>query len=186
MKLSRFSTLAFLASLSVLAANSRSMAASMVFNIAANGIQEVNVNGVSNGDPDGLANGTITLDNGTGSGTTGFATFSLTVSNIDGSLSAHHFHEGPPTTTGAVRLDFGSPTILLTGSSTSGTLSGTVTGLSSTQITAVLANPTSFYYNLHSTTFPSGAVRHQLVPEPTAAGLMALSILGLGAFRRRR
>src|SRR5688572_12404585 len=85
-----------------------SHAAFLTFNITATGLEEVTNAGVPNqGDLDGSALGTLRLDNGTGSGTTGSATFNLTLSNIDiTTLSGHHIHEAPATTNGPIRLDF--------------------------------------------------------------------------------
>ena len=176
---------AVLVVLAAVASNAR--ANSVSFPIAANGAQEVNAAGVPNqGDTNGTAVGTIVLDNGTGSGNTGSATFNLTVSNIDGSFSGHHIHQAPATTTGSIVVDFGDPDTILTGTATSGTLSGTITGLPAATITNVFNNPTGFYYNLHTTpNFPGGAVRHQL-PEPGSAVLVGLGALGLLARRRRR
>jgi hypothetical protein len=165
---------------------SLSLAASVTYSINANGIKEVNSGGVSNGDPNGSAIGTILLDNGTGSGTTGFATINLSLTNIDPTLSAHHIHEGPPTTTGPVRLDFGNPNTILTGTSASGTLSGTILNLDAVVIGNIFANPTAFYYNLHSTpTFPGGAVRDQLIPEPGTCALLTGGAFALVLLRRR-
>ena len=161
-----------------------SHAASIVFNISANGFKEVNAAGTPNqGDPDGTAIGTLKLDNGTGAGTTGSATITLTLANIDlTTLSGNHLHQAPSTTIGSIVLDFGDPDNYRIGS----VLSGTVTGLSATVITSVLANPTAFYYNLHNDAFPSGAVRDQLpVPEPGCFGLIALGAMALAARRRR-
>ena len=157
--------------------------AQTTFNINANGAKEVTVGGVPNqGDLDGSATGTLVLDNGTGSGSTGSATFSLTLSNIDiTTLSGHHIHIGPATTTGTIVLDFGDPDTIRIGS----LISGTITGLSATQITTILGNPTNFYYNLHNGAFPSGAVRDQL-PEPTSMILILGGAVGLFAFRRHR
>ena len=157
------------------------------FDINAIGAQEVNSAGVPNqGDPDGSALGTITLDNGTGSGNTGSVTINLTVSNIDGSFSGHHIHQAPSTTTGPIVIDFGNPNTILTGTPTSGTLSGTITGLPAATITNVFAGPTGFYYNLPTTpNVPGGAVRHQL-PEPGSAVLAGLGAAGLLTRRRRR
>jgi hypothetical protein len=146
---------------------------------------EVSAGGAPNqGDPDGMAIGTLTLDNGTGSGTTGFAVLNLTVSNINGTFSGNHIHNAPSTTTGPIVLDFGNPTAFLTGTPTAGTISGTINGLSATTITNVFTTPTNFYYNLHTTPdFPGGAVRSQL-PEPGALSILALA--SIAAVRRRR
>jgi hypothetical protein len=156
----------------------------VIYNINANGMKEVTAGGVPNqGDLDGTAVGTLLLDNGTGIGTTGSATFSLTLSNIDiTTLTGHHIHIGAPTTTGTIVLDFGDPDNIRTGS----LLSGTITGLSATQITTIFATPTNFYYNIHNGAFPSGAVRDQLVPEPTSMILTLGGAVGLFAFSRRR
>src|SRR5688572_4637090 len=117
----------------------------LTFNITATGLEEVTNAGVPNqGDLDGSALGTLRLDNGTGSGTTGSATITLTLSNIDiTTLSGHHVHEAPATGNGPIRLDFGDPDTIRSGSA----LSGTITGLSATMITNIFANPSGFYYN---------------------------------------
>jgi hypothetical protein len=158
-------------------------AAIVSFNITATGLEEVNAAGVPNqGDPNGTAMGTLTLNNGTGSGTTGSATFNLTLSNITlTNLSGHHIHMAPATTTGGVVLDFGDPDLIRSGD----VLSGMISGLSAATITNVFANPSGFYYNLHNGDFPGGAVRDQLVaiPEPASLGLLVLG--GLACTRRR-
>jgi hypothetical protein len=163
---------------------SSARAAQATFNINANGAKEVTSGGVPNqGDLDGSATGTIVLNNGTGSGTTGSSTFSLTLSNIDlTTLSGHHIHIGATTTTGSIVLDFGDPDAIRTGN----VVSGTISNLSATQITNILANPTNFYYNLHNGAFPGGAVRDQLVPEPTSTVLVFAGAVGLFALKRPR
>src|SRR3954447_24605743 len=76
----------------------------VTYAINANGIKEVSAGGTpGQGDLDGSATGTLTLNNGTGSGTTGSATFSLTFSNIDlTTLSGHHIHQAAATATGGI------------------------------------------------------------------------------------
>lgn len=169
---------------------STSLADSFTFNIFANGAKEVNSVGTPNqGDPNGTAIGTILLDNGTGSGNTGFATINLSLSMIDGVLSGHHIHQAPSTTTGPIVIDFGNPNAILMGTAMMGTLSGTIMGLPAATITNIFANPTGFYYNLHSTPqYPGGAVRDQLVPEPSSITLLACSGMALLGYcwRRRR
>lgn len=163
-----------------------SRGATMIFNINANGAKEVTAGGVPNqGDADGTAIGTLTLDNGTGSGSTGSATFSVTLTNIDVSnLTGHHIHQAVSTTTGSIVIDFGDPDTIRTGS----VLSGTITGLPAATITSIMASPSGFYYNLHNGTFPGGAVRDQLtaVPETASLALFSLGIIGLARRYRSR
>ena len=164
----------------LLAGAPQAFATAQSYNIQANGVKEA----PGQGDPDGTATGTLTLDNGSGGGTTGTATFSITLSNIDiTTLTGHHIHVGAAGTNGSIVLDFGDPDTVRTGS----LLSGTVTGLSATQITTIFANPTGFYYNIHNGAFPSGAVRDQLtvVPEPSIGGLVGVSLVGFCSRRRR-
>jgi len=164
----------------------------MTFNINANGTKEVNSSGVPVGDTDGFATGTLTLDDGTG-GSTGFAVFNLTYGNLAVPFSAHHIHQAPPTTTGGIFLYFNSssstsPEPLRTGDATSGTIQGTVTGMNSTAIDAIFANPGAFYYNLHNGPFPGGAVRDQLtpVPEPSTIALGVVATAMAAVLMRRR
>jgi hypothetical protein len=162
-------------------------AVAITFPINATGAEEVNAMGVPNqGDPDASAIGTLTLDEGTG-GTTGSAMFNLTLANIDFNFTGHHIHQAPAGVNGSIVLDFGDPNNIQMGSM----LVGTIGGLPSATIAAVFANPSGFYYNLHNTPFPSGAVRDQLapVPEPAIVWLVGSGLVGLaGAVRygRRR
>ena len=179
-----FKLSSLLAALLLLAAISSAQASDMTFNINANGANEVTSGGTPNqGDPDGTAIGTLTLDNGDGTGNTGFATFSLLLNNIDlTTLSGHHIHMGPITSTGGIVINFGDPDTILSGNM----LSGTIMNLPAATITSVFGNPTAFYYNLHNGAFPGGAVRDQLVPEPGTYALLALGAAGFAVARRRR
>jgi CHRD domain-containing protein len=172
---------AFLVGFAIAATDARG--SSVTYNILANGTKEVNAAGTpGQGDLDGTVTGTLQLDNGTGAGTTGSATFNLTLSNIDlTTLSGHHIHQAPATTTGSIVIDFGDPDTIRSGN----LLSGTITGLPAATISNAFANPTGFYYNIHNGAFPGGAVRDQL-PEPGSAALVALGGLSLLARRRRR
>lgn len=140
--------------------------ATTTFSINANGAKEVTSSGTPNqGDLDGTAVGTIRFDNGTGAGTTGSATINLTLTNLDVAtidLTGHHIHQAPSTTTGPIVIDFGDPDTIRSGN----TLSGTITGLPAATITALMSNPSGFYYNLHNAQFTGGAVRDQLVAAP--------------------
>jgi hypothetical protein len=153
-----------------------SRATSVLYNINGTGAAEVTAGGVPNqGDPDGSAIGSLELDN-----IAGTATLNITLNNIDlTTLSGNHVHNAPATTTGGIVLDFGDPDNIRTGS----VLSGTISGLNTTTISNVFANPTNFYYNIHNGAFPGGALRSQL-PEPASLGLLAMASLTL--IRRRR
>lgn len=165
-----------------LAMGSAANAGIATFNLNANGIKEVNAAGTPNGDPDGTGIGTLTLDSGTG-GTTGTATFNVTFANVDFPIGGYHIHKAPPTTSGAIFLDFAalkSAESMRTGN----VLSGTVTGLDSAKIDTILATPTDYYMNFHNTPFPGGFVRDQL-PEPGCLALVGLGGLTLLGRRRR-
>jgi hypothetical protein len=172
------------AALMTLASLSVAHADSFVFAINANGMQEVNSSGVPVGDMDGLATGTLLLNNGTG-GNTGFAQLNVQLSNIAYPLTGWHIHQAPSTTTGPIVLDFGNPENIRVGDS----LVATITGLSSSTIDNVFANPSGFYFNLHNTAFRPGAVRHQLqapVPEPGSVALLCgMAALGGMVLRRK-
>jgi hypothetical protein len=75
--------------------------------------------------------------------------------NIDGTVVAAHIHLAPVGVPGAIKVPlfsgtFGS-TDMLRGCVSANGLAG-----------AILANPSAYYVNIHSTIFPGGAVRAQL------------------------
>jgi hypothetical protein len=67
---------------------------------------------------------------------------------------------------------------------TSGTFSGSVTGLTSQQVTDLLAG--NLYINIADSVFPSGEIRGQLepVPEPSTIALLGTGALAFLAKRR--
>jgi len=161
----------------------------MMFNINANGTKEVNSSGAPVGDPDGSLVGTLTLDNGSGSGNTGSAMFNLTFMNLATNFTGFHIHQAPVTTTGGIVVPLGDPNLYVIGTDpTSGTISGSIGSLSSTTIANIFANPSGFYLNLHNGAFTAGAVRDQLspVPEPSTIGLAMAGLAVAGFFGRRR
>ena len=155
------------------------------FNLTLNGANEPNASGQLNqGDPDGIATGFVTLDPATD-----MVMWEFSYSNITGdAISGFHIH-GPgatPTTNKGIFIGFPlSGTAVPNGTQSGMLMTSNIADLG-TRIDQVLANPSEFYINLHSsgaTGFPGGAVRATL-PEPT--GLALLGITALGLLRRRR
>ncbi len=117
------------------------------------------------GDPDGSGTANLTIDD-----VALTISWNISVANLD-TVILDHIHSGAAGVNGPVVVDFGGQ---LTGS-----------GLADSDLAAVLANPTGFYVNVHTNTFPGGAVRGQ-VPEPRTALLLAMGLLGLAASTRGR
>ena len=153
----------FLGAVLVLAA--RAPAQSRAFNLTLLGANEPNSSGqLGQGDPDGVATGFVTLDPGSD-----MVTWDFNYQNITGDSII-----GFPL----------SSTAVPNGRETGMLMTSDIPDLGS-RIDAVLANPSNFYINLHSSGaggFPGGAVRATL-PEPGALGLLAVA--GLGMLRRR-
>jgi MYXO-CTERM domain-containing protein len=121
------------------------------------------------GDPDGSGHATFTID-----------TIALTVVwnvTVDGldTVVAAHIHPGAEGVAGPPLIDLSSG---LTGGP-----------LQSGDLAQVIANPSAFYYNVHTDVFPAGAIRGQLrlvqVPEAGGAGLMLLGLMAAAWLRRR-
>lgn len=101
------------------------------------------------GDPDGSGTATIRLRSGQGQ-----VCFTLSVSNITLPATGAHIHIGTAAQAGAIVVPLKEP-------NGSGTSSGCVTA-SRTVVNAILANPSGYYVNVHTTDFPGGAIRGQL------------------------
>jgi hypothetical protein len=174
-----FPRVAMLAITVALAAAGTANATVISYTINANGIKEVSAAGVpGQGDLDGTAVGTVTLNDVAGS-----AIINLTLANLSYPLTGFHIHQAPATTTGAIVLNFGNPENFRTGN----TIAATILGLSTTTIDAVFANPSGFYFNVHNTIFPGGAVRDQLAtPEPGSLGLAISGLLVAAGLARHR
>jgi len=130
----------------------------------------------------------------TGSAGTGFATLSLDDATGLVTILTGTFQDlGTGTTAGGAHIHglagVGTnanvliPLTIATGV-TSGTFSGSGT-LSAPNVTGMLNGFT--YINLHTTGFPNGEIRGQivLVPEPATVSLLALGAIGIIACRRR-
>ncbi|WP_428940536.1 CHRD domain-containing protein [Fontivita pretiosa] len=163
-------------------------AQTVTFNLTLLGANEPDGAGnLGAGDPDGVATGTLALNP-----VADTVDYNFTYSNISGTaISGFHIH-GPATPTQNVGVLIGLPL-----SSTvvpNGTQIGQVTVANDANLSAkidqVLANPTMYYLNLHSSGtggFPGGAVRATL-PEPGAMAALAMSssVLLMRCRRRRR
>jgi hypothetical protein len=125
---------------------------------------------VANAEANASGTATITL-NVTRSGSTITAgtvdfQFSLTGFPAGSSAIAAHIHPGAAGTTGGVLINTG----LSAGTAISmpaGTGSFSVTGMTATatDLQAIIDNPAAFYFNVHTTLNPGGAVRGQLVRQ---------------------
>jgi hypothetical protein len=162
-----------------------SAGAQTTFNLTMTGFFEPDAAGnLGAGDVDGSAIGTLTLDP-----TADTVNWNLNYQNISGdAISGFHIHGPGATLTNTRPVFIGFP--LSSTTVPNGTQTGTLTTASladlGTRIDQVLANPSEFYINLHSSGtggFPGGAVRSPL-PEPGALGLLGLAALPL--LRRRR
>ena len=97
------------------------------------------------------------------------------------SIILSHVHEAPAGVNGSVRIDSGispaSPIPVVNGSALF-SKSGIATAPDVIQ--RILANPSGFYFNIHSTLNPGGVVRGQLVRQaaPPSAGAPTLSEWG--------
>ncbi|MBL9141230.1 MAG: CHRD domain-containing protein [Phycisphaerae bacterium] len=126
-------------------------APAVVFPITMSGSNEV----PGPGDPDGSAVGTLTIDPGTNA-----ISWNFNYSNLD-ALTGFHIHSGIAGASGGVVVNLGTAT-----SGGAGTLIGSLPNQTNATINSLLAAPEAFYLNLHTTAYPSGAVRQQILPPP--------------------
>lgn len=100
------------------------------------------------GDPDGSGMIELTLNHGQGT-----INYVLTVSNIEEATGAH-IHLGKADVAGPVKVVLAAPS--------SGSSSGTISGVDRDLIKDIMQNPENYYVNVHNATYPPGAVRGQL------------------------
>ena len=117
------------------------------------------------GSPDGSGLAAITVK-----GTT--ITFSISVKGISTPTLAH-IHKAPLGASGPVVIDFHAPVF------TSGFTSGSTTGAADV-VADLLANPSSYYVNVHTAEYPAGALRGQLGPAPLPAATFVTALAGTG------
>ena len=101
--------------------------------------------------------------------TAGTANFSSTVSNMPqgSTLIRAHIHPGAAGVAGGVLIDTGlTPAAAIAiGTNGSATLTFNNVNLSVTDINNIIANPSGFYFNVHSALNGGGVVRGQLVRQ---------------------
>jgi hypothetical protein len=86
--------------------------------------------------------------------------FTLTFSGLSAGATAAHIHQGIAGVAGPVKVPL--PLGAASGQ-TSATTSGTGTPIVGFNVADIIATPTGFYVNLHSTVFPGGEIRGQLI-----------------------
>lgn len=128
------------------------------------------------GDPDGHGVATITIDSDTD-----LLTWSVDFHNL-GEVTASHIHTGVAGSNGPVLIPFNLPS----GLSGNGNFSGTI-GWFPNAWDVISSAPSDFYVNVHTSEFPAGAIRGQLVavPEPETWALLGLGLGGVMLARRR-
>jgi hypothetical protein len=104
------------------------------------------------GDADATGTAAIELNQGKG-----VVCFSVSWQDIDGTVTASHIHVAPVGVAGGVVVGLFSGSFAGTGSA-----SGCISGVDPALIKAIRQQPSGYYVNVHSTTFPAGAIRGQL------------------------
>ena len=129
------------------------------------------------GDPDGHGIATITIDS-----ETDFLTWSVDFHNL-GAVTAAHIHTGAAGHNGPVLIPFNLPSGLVGDGNFSGSL-----GWFPHAWDAISSAPSDFYVNVHTSEFPAGAIRGQLVavPEAETWSLLGLGLGGVLLARRRK
>jgi CHRD domain-containing protein len=109
---------------------------------------------VGGGDPDGFGSATGVV---TAADTVCFA---LVVKRLDPPVAAH-IHSAQRGVNGPVVVPLTAPT-----SGDPGTSSGCVSGLDTALVDNLLEHPARYYWNVHTTAYPGGAIRGQLFNKP--------------------
>jgi CHRD domain-containing protein len=104
------------------------------------------------GDTDGSGSATITVDR-----TLNQVCFTIHVSGITPPATAAHIHQGAAGVAGPI-------VVTLTAPDATGSSSG-CTVVTLDLVNAILANPSGYYVNVHTTDYPNGALRGQLSGE---------------------
>lgn len=128
------------------------------------------------GDPDGHGVATITIDSDTD-----LLSWSVDFHHL-AEVTAAHIHTGVAGSNGPVLI----PLHLPAGLSGHGNFSGSL-GWFPNAWDVISSGPSDFYVNVHTSDFPAGAIRGQLVavPEPETWALLGLGLGGVLLARRR-
>ena len=102
------------------------------------------------GDPDATGQASFTFNPGQGE-----ICYDIQVQNITLPARAAHIHVAPVGVAGPI-------VVPLTAPDASGHSSGCVTGVDRELVKAILMHPENYYVNVHTSDYPSGAVRGQL------------------------
>jgi CHRD domain len=103
-------------------------------------------------DPDATGQAKLTLNQGKNE-----VCFDISWADVDGAVFAGHIHVGPAGTNGPVVVT------LLSGSfAGTDSVSACIPNVDAELIKAIRKDPDAYYVNVHSVTFPGGAVRGQL------------------------
>lgn len=103
------------------------------------------------GDPDASGTAHFTLNQGEG-----VICFDLSWADVDGTVTAAHIHEAPAGDPGPVVVP------LFSGSFSGTDSASDCVDVDSALVKAIRKDPSAYYVNVHSTSFPPGAVRGQL------------------------
>jgi len=100
------------------------------------------------GDPDGSGTARVIVNPGKN-----LVCWDITVTGIDEPLTGGHIHEAAAGSNGGIVVGFFGSTE---------TLEGCTTPMAGTTAREILKDPAGYHVNIHSTTFPGGAIRGQL------------------------
>jgi hypothetical protein len=114
-------------------------------------------------DPDGLGAAAVTFDLGA---TPPNVCWDLSYSGIEQPVAAH-IHSAPAGVDGPVVIPFTTATL---GPTSATGCANLATAAEQTAAAGVVANPANFYVNIHTATYPAGAIRGQLSAGPQPAG----------------
>ena len=112
--------------------------------------QEVTTTPVYAGDPDGTGVALITLNVGQGE-----LCWHTSVANVALPATASHIHQAAAGIRGGI-------VVVLSPPDASGSAVGCRSGVDPALLTDILKHPAAYYVNVHTTQFPSGAIRSQL------------------------